>query len=119
MRPRSRHRFTTNHRYYYSIIHLLQPSSTVVRRLLPSLTPSTEDDIDEDNELFHSDYTDIDSNALAAFYTRQFVEKFPDIKPPLLQFLISFWQYKNEHVRMAAHSLFHCAASRAIPHSLR
>ncbi|PWA74078.1 transducin/WD40 repeat-like superfamily protein [Artemisia annua] len=59
------------------------------------------------------------TSALAAFYTRQFAEKFPDIKPPLLQLLISFWQDKSEHVRMAARSLFHCAASRAIPHPLR
>lgn len=28
---------------------------------------------------------------------------------------MSFWQDKSEHVRMAARSLFHCAASRAIP----
>lgn len=59
------------------------------------------------------------SSALAAFYTRKFAEKFPDIKPPLLQLLISFWQDKSEHVRMAARSLFHCAASRAIPRPLR
>ncbi|XP_023752745.1 uncharacterized protein LOC111901109 isoform X1 [Lactuca sativa] len=59
------------------------------------------------------------SSALAAFYTRKFAEKFPDIKPPLLQLLISFWQDKSEHVRMAARSLFHCAASRAIPFPLR
>lgn len=58
------------------------------------------------------------SSALAAFYTRKFAEKFPDIKPPLLQLLISFWQDKSEHVRMAARSLFHCAASRAIPRPL-
>nr|GEY43846.1 transducin/WD40 repeat-like superfamily protein [Tanacetum cinerariifolium] len=50
------------------------------------------------------------SNALATFYTRQFAEKFRYIKPPLLQ---------SEHVRMVSRSLFHCAASRAIPHSLR
>ncbi|XP_057968942.1 uncharacterized protein LOC131158232 isoform X2 [Malania oleifera] len=55
------------------------------------------------------------SSALAAFYTRNFAEKIPDIKPPLLQLLVSFWQDKSEHVRMAARSLFHCAASRAIP----
>ncbi|XP_076887489.1 uncharacterized protein LOC143537655 isoform X2 [Bidens hawaiensis] len=59
------------------------------------------------------------SSALAAFYTRKFAEKFPDIKPPLLQLLISFWQDQNEQVRMAARSLFHCAASRAIPRPLR
>ena len=28
---------------------------------------------------------------------------------------MSFWQDGSEHVRMAARSLFHCAASRAIP----
>lgn len=28
---------------------------------------------------------------------------------------MSFWQDESEHVRMAARSLFHCAASRAIP----
>ncbi|XP_071730708.1 uncharacterized protein [Rutidosis leptorrhynchoides] len=59
------------------------------------------------------------TSALAAFYTRKFAEKFPDVKPPLLQLLISFWQDKSEHVRMAARSLFHCAASRAIPRPLR
>ncbi|XP_062074431.1 uncharacterized protein LOC133778502 [Humulus lupulus] len=55
------------------------------------------------------------SSALAAFYTRSFADKFPDIKPPLLQLLVSFWQDESEHVRMAARTLFHCAASRAIP----
>ncbi|GLU05862.1 hypothetical protein SLE2022_229390 [Rubroshorea leprosula] len=55
------------------------------------------------------------SSALAAFYTRNFADKVPDIKPPLLQLLVSFWQHESEHVRMAARSLFHCAASRAIP----
>lgn len=58
------------------------------------------------------------SSALAAFYTRNFAEKIPDIKPPLLQLLVSFWQDEFEHVRMAARSLFHCAASRAIPRPL-
>lgn len=28
---------------------------------------------------------------------------------------MSFWQDESEHIRMAARSLFHCAASRAIP----
>ncbi|XP_043717014.1 uncharacterized protein LOC122665016 isoform X2 [Telopea speciosissima] len=55
------------------------------------------------------------SSALAAFYTRSFAEKVPDINPPLLQLLVSFWQDESEHVRMAARSLFHCAAARAIP----
>nr|XP_043629469.1 uncharacterized protein LOC122600775 isoform X2 [Erigeron canadensis] len=59
------------------------------------------------------------SSALAAFYTRKFAEKYPDIRPPLLQLLISFWQHRSEHVRMAARSLFHCAAARAIPCQLR
>ncbi|XP_050378670.1 uncharacterized protein LOC126795980 [Argentina anserina] len=54
-------------------------------------------------------------SALAAFYTRNFAEKISDIKPPLLQLLVSFWQDESEHVRMAARTLFHCAASRAIP----
>ncbi|CAI9094174.1 OLC1v1029867C2 [Oldenlandia corymbosa var. corymbosa] len=58
------------------------------------------------------------SSALAAFYTRNFAEKFPEIKPPLLQVLVSFWQDQYEHVKMAARSLFHCAASRAIPRPL-
>ncbi|KAL3498909.1 hypothetical protein ACH5RR_041641 [Cinchona calisaya] len=58
------------------------------------------------------------SSALAAFYTRNFAEKIPDIKPPLLQLLVSFWQDEFEHVKMAARSLFHCAASRAIPRPL-
>ncbi|KAG6409309.1 hypothetical protein SASPL_127346 [Salvia splendens] len=55
------------------------------------------------------------SGALAAFYTRKFAEKISDIKPPSLQLLVSFWQSEFEHVKMAARSLFHCAASRAIP----
>ncbi|GFP88939.1 WD repeat-containing protein 7 [Phtheirospermum japonicum] len=54
-------------------------------------------------------------SALAAFYMRKFAEKISDIKPPLLQLLVSFWQNEFEHVKMAARSLFHCAASRAIP----
>ncbi|KZV15370.1 hypothetical protein F511_20355 [Dorcoceras hygrometricum] len=58
------------------------------------------------------------SSALAAFYMRKFAEKFSDIKPPLLQLLVSFWQHEFEHVKMASRSLFHCAASRAIPLSL-
>ncbi|KDP25377.1 hypothetical protein JCGZ_20533 [Jatropha curcas] len=58
------------------------------------------------------------SRALAAFYTRNFAEQVPDIKPPLLQLLVSFWQDESEHVRMAARTLFHCAASRAIPFPL-
>lgn len=67
--------------------------------------------------LFHSGSSA--SSALAAFYMRNFVDKVPDIKPPLLQLLVSFWQDESEHVRMAARSLFHCAASRAIPPALR
>ncbi|XP_073051979.1 uncharacterized protein [Primulina eburnea] len=58
------------------------------------------------------------SSALAAFYMRKFADKFSDIKPPLLQLLVSFWQHEFEHVKMASRSLFHCAASRAIPLSL-
>ncbi|PIA34273.1 hypothetical protein AQUCO_03800098v1 [Aquilegia coerulea] len=58
------------------------------------------------------------SSSLAAFYTRHFSEQVPDLKPPSLQILVSFWQDESEHVRMAARSLFHCAASRAIPHPL-
>ncbi|KAH6761030.1 Transducin/WD40 repeat-like superfamily protein [Perilla frutescens var. frutescens] len=58
------------------------------------------------------------SGALAAFYTRKFAEKVLDIKPPRLQVLASFWQSEFEHVKMAARSLFHCAASRSIPHPL-
>ncbi|KAL0547047.1 hypothetical protein IC582_016969 [Cucumis melo] len=67
--------------------------------------------------LFHSGSSA--SSALAAFYMRNFVDKVPDIKPPLLQLLVSFWQDESEHVRMAARSLFHCAASRSIPLPLR
>ncbi|KAH9308951.1 hypothetical protein KI387_036862, partial [Taxus chinensis] len=59
------------------------------------------------------------SSALAAFYTRSFVEKFPDIKPPLLELYVCFWQDPSEHVRMAARTLFHCAVARAIPSVLR
>ncbi|XP_073225882.1 uncharacterized protein [Cicer arietinum] len=55
------------------------------------------------------------SSALAAFYTRNFMENFPDMKPPSLQLLVAFWQDESEHVRMAARSIFHCAASHAIP----
>ncbi|KAK6935446.1 hypothetical protein RJ641_035601 [Dillenia turbinata] len=55
------------------------------------------------------------SSALAAFYTRNLGEKIPEIKPPSLQLLVTFWQNESEHVRLAARSLFHCAASRAIP----
>ncbi|KAJ1405973.1 WD40/YVTN repeat-like-containing domain superfamily [Sesbania bispinosa] len=55
------------------------------------------------------------SSALAAFYTRNFMENFPDLKPPSLQLLVAFWQDESEHVRMAARSIFHCAASHAIP----
>ena len=36
----------------------------------------------------------------------------------MLQLLVSFWQSEFEHVKMAARSLFHCAASRAIPRPL-
>ncbi|KAL4204224.1 hypothetical protein AMTRI_Chr01g108690 [Amborella trichopoda] len=62
--------------------------------------------------------TSASSSALAAFYTRNFAEVVTDIQPPLLQLLASFWQDPIEHVRMAARSLFHCAASRAIPPAL-
>ncbi|CAJ1937362.1 unnamed protein product [Sphenostylis stenocarpa] len=55
------------------------------------------------------------SSALAAFYTRNFLENFPDVKPPSLQLLVAFWQDESEHVRMAARSIFHCAASHVIP----
>ncbi|KNA19673.1 hypothetical protein SOVF_059430 [Spinacia oleracea] len=55
------------------------------------------------------------SSALSAFYTRNIAEKVPSVKPPSLQLLVSFWQDEDEHVRLAARSLFHCAASRAIP----
>ncbi|EPS66164.1 hypothetical protein M569_08611 [Genlisea aurea] len=58
------------------------------------------------------------SSALAAFYTRKFLEKIPDIKPPHLQLLVSFWQSEFEHVRLAARSLFHCSASWSIPRLL-
>lgn len=58
------------------------------------------------------------SSSLAAFYIRNFAAKCPDIKPPSLQVLVSFWQDDNEHVRLAARSLFHCAASRTIPYPL-
>ncbi|EOA19790.1 hypothetical protein CARUB_v10000038mg [Capsella rubella] len=55
------------------------------------------------------------SSNLAAFYTRNLAEKFPDLKPPLLQLLVTFWQDNSEQVRMAARSLFHHTASLAIP----
>lgn len=59
------------------------------------------------------------TSALAAFYMRGFVEKFPDVKPPSLELYACFWQDPSEHIRMAARSLFHCAAARAIPTLLR
>lgn len=59
------------------------------------------------------------TSALAAFYMRGFVEKFPDIKPPSLELYACFWQDPSEHIRMAARSLFHCVAARAIPSLLR
>lgn len=34
------------------------------------------------------------------------------------QLLVSLWQDKSEHVRMAARSLFHCSATRGIPRPL-
>nr|GMC98055.1 WD repeat-containing protein 7 [Ipomoea batatas] len=46
------------------------------------------------------------SSALSAFYMRNLTEKIPDIKPPFLQLLVSFWQDDIEHVKMAARSLF-------------
>ncbi|KAG7615578.1 putative transcription factor WD40-like family [Arabidopsis thaliana] len=55
------------------------------------------------------------SSNLAAFYTRNLAEKYPDLKPPLLQLLVTFWQDNSEQVRMAARSLFHHTASLAIP----
>ncbi|XP_010541230.1 PREDICTED: uncharacterized protein LOC104814738 isoform X2 [Tarenaya hassleriana] len=55
------------------------------------------------------------SSALATFYTRILFEKYQDLKPPLLQLLVTFWQDRSEQVRMAARSLFHYAASLAIP----
>ncbi|XP_059276274.1 uncharacterized protein LOC132030595 isoform X2 [Lycium ferocissimum] len=66
-----------------------------------------------------SHYFQAVSSSLSAFYMRSFAEKVSDIKPPLLQLLVSFWQDEDEHVKMAARSLFHCAASRAIPLPLR
>ncbi|CAN6860130.1 unnamed protein product [Brassica oleracea] len=55
------------------------------------------------------------SSTLAAFYTRNLAEKYPDVKPPLLQLLVTFWQERSEQVRMAARSIFHHTASFAIP----
>lgn len=66
--------------------------------------------------LYHS--TTVAISSLAAFYTRNFAEKVQDVKPPSLELLVSFWQDPSEHVRMAARSLFHCAAPRAIPRPL-
>ncbi|KAJ8764831.1 hypothetical protein K2173_010296 [Erythroxylum novogranatense] len=63
--------------------------------------------------LSHS--TSVASSALSAFYTRYLADRIPDMKPHLLQLLVSFWQDESEHVRMAARTLFHCSASRAIP----
>ncbi|XP_065858369.1 uncharacterized protein [Euphorbia lathyris] len=65
-----------------------------------------------------SSSSSVASRDLAAFYTRNFAHQLPDVKPPLLQLLVSFWQDESEHVRMAARSLFHCSASRAIPSPL-
>ncbi|ESQ38381.1 hypothetical protein EUTSA_v10028363mg [Eutrema salsugineum] len=55
------------------------------------------------------------SSTLAAFYTRNLAERYPDLKPPLLQLLVTFWQDRSEQVRMAARSIFHHTASLAIP----
>ncbi|WCJ26372.1 Transducin/WD40 repeat-like superfamily protein [Euphorbia peplus] len=65
-----------------------------------------------------SSSSSVASRDLAAFYTRNFAHQVPDVKPPLLQLLVSFWQDESEHVRMAARTLFHCSASRAIPSPL-
>eukprot|EP00250_Pteridium_aquilinum_P014398 c21963_g1_i1 orf=61-4728(+) len=62
-----------------------------------------------------SRHTSNANSALAAFYTREFAEKFPKVKAPSLELYACFWQDPSEHVRMAARSLFHCAVSRAIP----
>ncbi|CAN8308230.1 unnamed protein product [Cochlearia groenlandica] len=63
--------------------------------------------------LSHSTATS--SSALAAFYTRNLSEKYPDLKPPLLQLLVTFWQDRSEQVRMAARSIFHHTATLSIP----
>ncbi|KAL8138888.1 hypothetical protein V2J09_004889 [Rumex salicifolius] len=59
------------------------------------------------------------SSNLSAFYTRHFAERFSQVKPPSLQLLVTFWQDEDEHIRLAARTLFHCAAARAIPAPLR
>ncbi|KAJ0240863.1 Uncharacterized protein HA466_0219150 [Hirschfeldia incana] len=58
------------------------------------------------------------SSTLAAFYTRNLAKKYPDVKPPLLQLLVTFWQERSEQVCMAARSIFHHTASFAIPRPL-
>ncbi|CAH8305853.1 unnamed protein product [Eruca vesicaria subsp. sativa] len=58
------------------------------------------------------------SSTLAAFYTRDLANKYPDVKPPLLQLLVTFWQERSEQVCMAARSIFHHTASFAIPRPL-
>ncbi|CAK9231339.1 unnamed protein product [Sphagnum troendelagicum] len=58
-------------------------------------------------------------SALAGFYSRSLAEKLPGSVNPCLEVYACFWQDPSEHVRMAARSLFHCAASRAIPSFLQ
>jgi hypothetical protein len=59
------------------------------------------------------------NSALAGFYSRSLAEKLPGSVNPCLEVYACFWQDPSEHVRMAARSLFHCAASRAIPSFLQ
>ncbi|CAM6033085.1 unnamed protein product [Sphagnum compactum] len=58
-------------------------------------------------------------SALAGFYSRSLAEKLPGSVNPCLEVYACFWQDPSEQVRMAARSLFHCAASRAIPSFLQ
>jgi hypothetical protein len=58
-------------------------------------------------------------SALAGFYSRSLSEKLPGSVNPCLEVYACFWQDPSKHVRMAARSLFHCAASRAIPSFLQ
>ncbi|KAJ7567333.1 hypothetical protein O6H91_02G142800 [Diphasiastrum complanatum] len=57
--------------------------------------------------------------ALAAFYCRGLAEKSSGSINPSLELYACFWQDPSEHVRLAARSLFHCAAPRAVPQFLR
>ncbi|CAN6485798.1 unnamed protein product [Victoria cruziana] len=56
--------------------------------------------------------------ALRSLIMVSLAQRMLSLSHPTSDLLASFWQDQSEHVRMAARSLFHCAASRAIPVAL-